>query len=66
MWLGSMQHMDSLVEALDRGEPVDLGSLPPPPGEFSGMLPLSLGGVVTFSALNALCYWNTATLTNWQ
>lgn len=31
-----MQHMDSLVEALDRGEPVDLGSLPPPPGEFSG------------------------------
>lgn len=33
-----MQSMDSLVEALDRGEPVDLCSLPPPPGEFSGTL----------------------------
>lgn len=27
------KHMDSLVEALDRGEPVDLGSLPPPPAD---------------------------------
>lgn len=32
-----------MVEALGRGEPVDLGALPPPPGEFSGMLSLTLG-----------------------
>lgn len=30
-----MQKLDILVEALDRDEPVDLSSLPPPPGQCS-------------------------------
>ncbi len=28
-----MQKLDVLVEAMDRDEPVDLSSLPPPPGQ---------------------------------
>uniref|UniRef100_A0A3B4XIV8 Coiled-coil and C2 domain-containing protein 1B n=1 Tax=Seriola lalandi dorsalis TaxID=1841481 RepID=A0A3B4XIV8_SERLL len=31
--------MDSLVEALDRGKPVDLTSLPPPPGQCNLLIP---------------------------
>lgn len=30
-----MQKLDMLVEALDRDEPVDLSSLPPPPGQYN-------------------------------
>lgn len=28
-----MQKLDTLVEAVDRGQPIDLRTLPPPPGQ---------------------------------
>lgn len=45
-----MQKLDMLVEALDRDEPVDLSSLPPPPGQcnhFIGILNLKFFTLVS-------------------